>query len=303
LRHIARRRAFTLVELLVVIGIILVLIAIVVAGIRHTSYLAAKHETAAELKVCEDLLKEYQAINGMKNIEGPANTVTPDRALKLPNPTWLNHEYRLPIYIDPTPALPNEVTGTQPQTALGIMDFKGSPPPPTGGQGPRPSDAGDMSDNSSGNNPRWVCNAVYNTQGIMFILLKDPKNRALVSALSSNRILETWAPFAVGGAKQPPFTIDAAVPLDAWGNPIIFVPRGGMHVVMDPTSSGTLEEYIIRTSGTYRKIGVVPPVGPNDHPFFASAGPDNYFNNLLYQTASMAKFDRSLDNIYSFQAP
>src|SRR3954447_9502906 len=100
----------------------LVLIAIVVMGIRHTSYMAARHETEAELKICEDLLKEYQAINGMKNLEGPASTVVPF-AMNLP-PNWLNHTYSMPMYLDPI-GVP-EVTGTQPETAFGIEDLRGA---------------------------------------------------------------------------------------------------------------------------------------------------------------------------------
>jgi prepilin-type N-terminal cleavage/methylation domain-containing protein len=289
-----RRRGFTLVELLVVIGIILVLIAIVVAGIRHTSYMAARHETEAELKVCQDLLTEYKAVNGMKNLEGPPSTATANYALNLPYPPWLNHSYFLPMYFDPIGV--NEVTNNQPETAFGLDDFKGTPPPAPANSPPRPVDAGDMSDKSSGNSPRWGCRAVYNTMGVMFLLLKDPKNRAVVSGMPPKRILETWAPFNVNDSAQKPFSIDAAVLLDGWGNPIIYVPRGGMHVWMDPTKSGTLIPYLIRSSGTYSDAGVVPPVGPNDHPFFASAGPDGYFTDLT------KKVERSIDNIYSFQA-
>jgi len=212
LAHFARRRGFTLVELLVVIGIILVLIAIVVAGIRHASQMAARHETEAELKVCEDLLKEYQAVNGLKNLEGPTSTVTAGYALNLPMP-WLNHSYYLPMYLDPIGV--TEVTGTQPETALGIADFVGAVPTNSTGA-PRSIDAGDMSDKSSGNNPRYGCRAMYDTMGVMFLLLKDPKNRALVSGMPPKRILETWAPFNPQDKAQPAFQIDAAVLLDGW---------------------------------------------------------------------------------------
>src|SRR5205814_8782217 len=129
---------------LVVIGIILVLIAIVVMGLRHTSQMAARHETAAEVKVCEDLLKEYQAVNGMKNLEGPASTVSATYALNLPYPPWLNHAYYLPIYLDPRNGQ-IEVTGTQPQTAFGLDDLRGSVLT-NPGHNPRSIDAGDMTD-------------------------------------------------------------------------------------------------------------------------------------------------------------
>jgi hypothetical protein len=57
-------------------------------------------------------------------------------------------------------------------------------------------------------------------------------------------------------------------------------------------------EYVVRTSGTYRCDGVTPPpLGPNDHPFFASAGPDGYFTALTNGTGVI---DHASDNIYSF---
>ena len=181
-----------------------------------------------------------------------------------------------------------------------------------------------MGDKEAFNNPRWVSDAVRWTQGVMFILLKDPKNRALVTKIPPDHILETPPPItrqdlstnpqtgvieAPGDAPRPPFTIDAAVPLDGWGNPIIFVPRGGIHVLMDPSNSGTLAEYVVRTSGTYLLSNGLPPVGPGDHPFFASAGQDRYFVDLTGGPASdgaqrgfRTAVDHSSDNVYSFQS-
>ena len=300
LESVARRRGFTLVELLVVIGIIVVLVALVVMGVRHTSQLAARHETEVELKVCEDLLKEYQAVNGMKNLEGPASTVTPTYALNLPA-NWLNHSYKLPIYLDAI-GVP-EVTGTQPETAFGLEDLRGAPPTNNTGR-LRSIDVGDMSEKDNGNNPRYGARAVYNTQGVMFLLLKDPRNRAVVSAIPSKRILETWAPFYPGDKAQAPFTVDAAVLLDGWENPIIYVPRGGIHVWMNIKGTGSdtpwdYKEYIVRSSGTYEK-GKEPAVTRNDRPFFDSAGPDGYFADLNPDPGK--RTDRSLDNVYSFQS-
>jgi len=295
-----RPRGFTLVELLVVIGIILVLIAIVVMGIRHTGYMASRHETEVEMKVLGDILAEYQAINGMKNIEGAPNLGAPV-SMTLPDPPYLHRGYTLPIYID---QLDETTEGVHPSTSIFVTDLKGSMSPKNP---PTPAESGDMSDKGNGNNPCYTSKAMYNMMGIMYILLKDPKNRALIANLPPKRILETWSSFSGGPANLPKFTIDAAIPLDGWGNPIFFVPRGGLHVFLDPAGlhdlqnsarTGTVDEYVVRTSGTY-SIANLPRISPNDRPFFASAGPDGYVSDL---SAAGPKVDRAADNFYSFQA-
>ena len=294
------RSAFTLIELLVVIGIILVLIAIVVVGLRHVNSTAARHETEAELKVCTDVLKEYQAINGLKNID--ADRITPAPTIQLPLPwqgtsatgQYASGQYNLPVFVDPLPPGNAEVTGIQPQSTLLVADL-------TIG-----NSIGDMGDKGGVANPRWSANAVRWTQAVMYLLLKDPKNRALVAPLSPKRVLETPPSLNAGSPNPNPFTVDAAVPLDGWGNPIIFVPRGGMHVwMLDPTatsgsgsgSTSNVVEYVIRSSGMYKVGAALPPVSINDHPFFASAGQDGFFTD----PANPATIDYAIDNLYSFQ--
>ena len=283
------RGGFTLIELLVVIGIILVLIAIVVVGLRHVNNTAARHETVAEMKVCTDILKQYQSINGLKNVEGDlsAGSITgPD----LPPPFMTAPGYqtpKLPIFVDP-PAQGSEITGQQPQSTLRTQDLI---------VGGGPGGIGDMGDKGGIANPRWASKSVQWTQAVMFILLKDPKNRALISQLPPKRILETPPPLNPGGNPNPPYTVDAAVALDGWGNPIIYVPRGGLHVWLNPTNSSSgPTEYVIRSSGMFPVTGgTIPPVGPNDRPFFASAGQDGYF------TDPSNGADYAVDNLYSFQ--
>jgi prepilin-type N-terminal cleavage/methylation domain-containing protein len=277
------RTGFTLIELLVVIGIILVLIAIVVVGLRHVNNTAARHETVAEMKICTDALKEYQNINGLTKIESDT-TATPPQSIQLPPPwqngvggTYSSGKFNIPIFVDPP--------GTGGPAELLTTDTT------LPGAG-----LGDMGDKAGVANPRWSANAVRLTQGVMYLLLKDPKNRNLVSSLPPKRILETPPPLS-GGSPTSPYTIDAAVPLDGWGNPIIFVPRGGIHVWLNPNGAGAVE-YIVRSSGVYKATGgagSAPPLTPNDHPFFASAGQDGYFTDPANAT------DYAIDNLYSFQ--
>jgi prepilin-type N-terminal cleavage/methylation domain-containing protein len=286
------RPAFTLIELLVVIGIILVLIAIVVVGLRHVNNTAARHETVAEMKICTDVLKEYQSINGLKNIDSdPGAPAT----IQLP-PAWgsssatgplSSGSFQLPIFITaPSPTTEAKSGPPAQQSTLNYTDLV------VGGAA---GGLGDMGDKGGVAGPRWSANAIRWTQAVMYILLKDPKNRALVSAIPPKRILETPPSLTAGTPNPNPFTIDAAVPLDGWGNPIIFVPRGGMHIFMnDPSNPGSPVEYVVRSSGTY-KLAALPPLSSNDHPFFASAGQDGFF------TDPASSIDYGIDNLYSFQ--
>ncbi len=298
------RCAFTLVELLVVIGLIVVLIAIVAAGVRHTRALATRQVTRARLKLCEDLLAEYKSINGYKNILGPADSVITGYPIRLPSQAWIAGQYNLPIFVYPKNNGYTEVTNTvdNPVSTLSIVNYKGS----AAYRVVEPEIHGNMNRSDNPNDPRWVSDVVRWTQGVMFILLKDPRNRAVVTNLPPDGILETvhdpinTTTGVTNGKVYASYTIDAAVVLDAWHNPIIFVPPGGMHVWMNPDNRG-LREWIVRTSGTYDMAGVVPPVGPNDRPFFASTGPDDCFTDARSTESNLGIDDLASDNIYSFQ--
>jgi prepilin-type N-terminal cleavage/methylation domain-containing protein len=304
-----RHRGFTLVELLVVIGIIVVLVGVITAGVRHTRSLAVRQETRAELKLCEDLLTEYKSVNGYKNILGPLDSATANLPVRLPS-GWITGQFNTPMFVYPLNNGYTEVKARviNPASTLTIDNFNGGL---TNRDAKGRGFYGDYSDTSNPNNPRWVSDALRWTQGVMYLLLKDPANRALIGTLPPSRLLESMpAPIDkdgnVIGKAGPPYTIDAAVPLDGWRNPILFVPPGGMHVWMDPTGNNTkptLADYIIRTSGVYPASNA-PPVGPNDRPFFASAGLNGFFTTTDTTTTNAGPLighDLASDNLYSFQ--
>ena len=56
----------------------------VAAGVRHTRALAARHETQVELRICQDVLKEYQSVNGYKNILGDVSSIQTGNPIQLP---------------------------------------------------------------------------------------------------------------------------------------------------------------------------------------------------------------------------
>lgn len=263
------QRGFTLIEVLVVIGIILVLLGMVVLGFRHLDAVASKRDTVAELHVCRGLLTEYGNLNGLDNLELAA--AAPKRT-RDPNAPGMQ---MFPVYVD-------------------LLSSNGTLTP----QDIMPGDTTvgpsiDMGDRGSASAARYSCNAIRRTKDVMYILLRVPKNRSTVASLPSKRLLE--APPATSGTPVPP-SIGEAVLLDGWGNPIIFVPRGGLDVFID-NGSGP-QEYVVRTSGTFPISDISKhPLSAADRPFFASAGQDGKFG----QDPQNPKAAYGGDNIYSFQ--
>jgi prepilin-type N-terminal cleavage/methylation domain-containing protein len=128
--------------------------------------------------------------------------------------------------------------------------------------------------------------AIVNTQIVMQVLSRVPKNKQVLAALPARSFLND--------ASNNPFPAGTGpVLLDGWKNPIIFVPASGLvvnlaHGAANATTGGgpASTQYIVRTSGVYPTP--FPPVAGNDRPFFASAGQDGNFTN-------------GDDNLYSFQ--
>jgi type II secretory pathway pseudopilin PulG len=239
------RKAFTTLELLVVIGIILLLMAISVLGFRHFDRLASVKQTHAQLNLCKNLLIEYERANGLKYIEGPLQ----------PNPTP-PPLYVPVVYTDPTPP-PNNYDY---KAKIQLTDL-------AAGAG---SDMGTHSSNASA---RYAAAAVTNTRAVMAVLTGVPANRTAITNVPANRLLE-----ATSGSAQPP-GIGQAVILDGWSNPIIFVPVGGMVVnIKDPTNTSQTIQFVVRSSGTF-PVAQLPqhPITALDRPFFASAGQDADF--------------------------
>jgi type II secretory pathway pseudopilin PulG len=249
------RKAFTTLELLVVIGIILLLMAISVLGFRHFDRLASAKQTRAQLNLCKNLLIEYERVSGFKYIEelGPQNQT------QFPP---------IPVYADPNPP-PNNYDY---KAKLQLTDLV------AGG-------SADVGSHSSSASARYAAQAVVNSRYVTMILARVPANRGTITNIPTNRILEP-SPTMPQSA-----TVDLAVVLDGWSNPIIFVPAGGMIVnIKDPTnSSGPPIPFLVRSSGTFPLSQLQQhPITALDRPFFASAGQDS-------------DFTQGEDNVYSFQ--
>jgi len=107
-------------------------------------------------------------------------------------------------------------------------------------------------------------NVIASTQSTFKVLLRVEKNKSMFSGLPAKAMAD------LNGTRQQ-------VMADGWGNPIVFVGRGGLSTNLGKTSTGS----------SYSKTGAVI-TNPSGRPFWASAGPDG-------------NFDSGDDNIYSFE--
>ena len=129
---------------------------------------------------------------------------------------------------------------------------------------------------------RYRSAGVLRTKDIMYLLMHVPANRTTVQSLPPKLILEP----APG---SPPTSIDdGPVLLDGWGNPIVFVPRGGIYFTNNQVGPNgiTTATYLVRSTGVFS--GTTPLMTGNEVPFWASAGEDG-------------DFVQGADNLYSFE--
>jgi type II secretory pathway pseudopilin PulG len=277
LRH--SRRGFTLIEIVVVIGIIMLLIGLLIGGYRHINATAARRETVAELKTYVAMLTEYE--NHAGTAGSGSNAVEADN----PNPQIKDLSapsgtpQLFPIFLDP-------LQNGNPTRLTQVMGTGANPYWPCLQINTLTSNfSTDMGDHSSSSMPRYACEAVGKTMDLAYILIHMPANRTEFQNFPPKRLLEV-PPSASGSPTTPP-NLNQAVILDGWGNPIVIVPKGGIHVTI--STSGTTQNYLVRSTGTTLLTSSTdPPMTGSERPFFASAGQDG-------------DFTKGEDNIYSFQ--
>lgn len=245
MRH--RKRGFSLLELLIVIGVMMVLMGMAVISYNLISRSVASRQTRTTLENLKAMLDELNAEAG------------PDA---------------LPSYSDTTPA-PNTV------------------PIPVIGYGITSTDVQDwsISDVTSGtsNNDRYG-NIVNHTAAAMATLMRSTKNKEAVAQIPAKLILRDASNNALGPTVTFITTADATVGtpvpagpvlLDGWGNPIIYVPAGGINVYI--TNGSTPTQITIKSR--------------DGRPFFASAGPDGDFGART--NSSNTAPTHGDDNVYS----
>ena len=73
-------RGFTLIEILVTLGIMLVLVAIAVLGFRHFDKVAAENLTRTRLENCKSMLSQYEGQATLSALEGSSPAIYPTGA-------------------------------------------------------------------------------------------------------------------------------------------------------------------------------------------------------------------------------
>jgi prepilin-type N-terminal cleavage/methylation domain-containing protein len=244
----SRRQAFTLLEVLTVIAVILILIGLIFGAWSKLQSSNKRTLTIARMQILDSMLSELQAAgsNTFKNQwfmqAGPYvnaynyGNVTTDNSNGISQPTAL---------VPPESLL---VNGTSTPVASGgrqeaIDDL-------TVGTG-----AGAYTSSYPSNL----------TQGIMTQLAALPNNAKTLAGLPSGST-----------ATNAQFQPSSPVILDGWNNPIIFVPVGGLQgVYVNIVVNGVNPTTGQRQAPSGTPSGTI--TSPDGRPFWASAGPDGDF--------------------------
>lgn len=273
-----RRLAFTMIEILVAIGIILLLVGLSVAAIGRLARANKKHQTDASLGTLKAMLQNY---------EGSDEGLT----------TLLGAYYG--DLTSPNPALPIVAPGqtiTPPPSPADDHKILVNPTQPTQ-QGYSPAGVNAFPFPGVGTN-NW--SAVWRTYQVMRLMYAVPGNRALFEKVPPEQryyLIDSGT-----GSQLQPFLL-----ADAYGEPIIFVPPSGlMNVLVEadltvappPANNMSLQSDGRRHSWNAGNK-TWTPANPNPRPFWASSGPDHSFTGKRVgaQSTWQARGD---DNVYSF---
>jgi prepilin-type N-terminal cleavage/methylation domain-containing protein len=282
---VRHRKAFTAIELLIAISIIAILVGMLLLGLKHMVGSATGSSSQIGLQNARSMLADLETRDSLTTQLGPI----------------------YPTYSTAPIAAPEMVT----------------------------VEAYDSSSMIPQNNGRFLSPAVVSTQLVMAKLRSVPANRELLSKMAAERLLRPQAgglpygsnPVVAGkpimvsdlplgsAAVQDHGHPDPPILVDAWNNPIIFVPPAGLTVAFAWTAGKTyaVGQAVGDGSGKYYRCIKTPDAGtpvtdatfweamppsfnatngvvtsPDRRPFFASAGPDGNFQSPM-------------DNLYSFE--
>lgn len=266
-----KRKGFTLIEIIVVIAIIIILIGLVLAGMKHATTTSKENLTIIQLENLQSMLGEADANGGLLPLDSPGFLDNPGDVTKD------TYEDSKPGDAIGTPRLARwKSTGVvRSQFAMGYLR--------------RVSTNRQLVQNMTNVMPQEMIGAPYAS--------------APPAPATPINVQSVVAPGY--GVPNPP------IPADAWGNPIVFVQLSGMKAYGDwetdanhPYKRGTviqegttyiraLKDGALQSSKADTKVWEPMPsypkvvVSPGHKPFFASAGPDGDFRTTD-------------DNVYSF---
>jgi prepilin-type N-terminal cleavage/methylation domain-containing protein len=315
------RQAFTLIEMLVVMGIILILIGLVILGANYTGKAAKAGSTQVAMETLRKFQAEWETVmNALAVSNNELAYLTDSLAKRQPLDVPPGDMSNLTLRDNPATRFTRGVIGR----LMGITKNRviiAKLPANRIWSWPISSSVA-----------RWSSSSTYNYYDQVWENVRDPINTTadLVTASGNNLkryFICQWVHTASDPKTQPvvgassalywlPVSSDTPVLVDGWGNPIIFVPPTGLtapafntngvsHVVgsrVQMSGSPGQEYRCIRAfvavdnsfnpntmSNPERYWVVVPSItSPDGRPFWASAGPDGNFQNAD-------------DNIYSFE--
>lgn len=268
------RSGFTLIEMLVVIGIIVVLVAMGFLGFKSLVNSQNRNQTKARLHDMQAFLVEYENATALRR---------QPRWMWIPGtpPTKQLNNFNIWRDADPLNGPPTTVQDQPLYAPLGHLDF--------------------------GDPDRTMSPAVLNTAEVLRETAQMPGAKRLLSTLKADALEDIPEPGTVTAANPKGVVIHSII-LDAWDHPIIFVPAAGLAFVTLGDVNDAKNPYVITSTKTYSQALITntpnDPVPPNARPFFASAGPDGLFGfadrnkDGVFDSNDIIAGD---DNIYSFE--